>query len=275
MSGATRTGAPRGATAIHEAIRTADEDGRAALVIYLPAGFPTMAASRACLEAAVDAGADVLEVGFPFSDPIMDGPTIQMASQAALDRGYRVDDDLAMCAELTARVDAPVLTMTYYTIPDRRGVDAFAAQCVDAGLSGAILPDLPADEAGPWRAAAEAAGLGTVFLASSVSTDARLAAIGEASTGFVYATGLLGVTGVKDVAAETEQLVQRIRPHAEVPVCVGVGIKTPDHARDVAAYADGVIVGSAVVNAAAAGEADTAADRVHDLVAALRTGCER
>ena len=275
MNGAASTRAPAGAAAIHGAIRTANDEGRAALVIYLPAGFPTMDASRACLEAAVDAGADVLEVGFPFSDPIMDGPTIQMASQAALDRGYGVDDDLAMCTGLTAAVDAPVLTMTYYTIPDRRGVAAFARQCVDAGLAGAILPDLPADEAGPWRDAAAGAGLATVFLASSVSTDERLAAIGDASTGFVYATGLLGVTGVKDVAAETEHLVGRIRPHTEVPVCVGVGIKTPQHARDVAGYADGVIVGSAVVNAAADGDADTAPDRVHELVAALREGCER
>ena len=264
-----------GASAIHGAIRSANNEDRAALVIYLPAGFPTMDASRACLEAAVDAGADVLEVGFPFSDPIMDGPTIQMASQAALDHGYGVDDDLAMCTDLTTAVDAPVLTMTYYTIPDRRGAAAFAGQCVDAGLAGAILPDLPADEAGPWRDAAGHAGLATVFLASSVSTDERLAAIGEASTGFVYATGLLGVTGVKDVAAETEQLVGRIRPHTDVPVCVGVGIKTPQHARDVASYADGVIVGSAVVSAAADGEVDGAPERVHDLVAALREGCER
>lgn len=264
-----------GAEQIHGAIRSANDDGRAALVIYLPAGFPTMASSRACLEAAVDAGADVLEVGFPFSDPIMDGPTIQMATQQALDRGYRVDDDLQMCRDLTAAVGVPVLTMTYYTIPDRRGIDRFANECVRAGLVGAILPDLPADEAGPWQQAASGAGLATVFLASSVSTDERLAAIGEASTGFVYATGLLGVTGVKDVAAETEQLVGRIRRHADVPVCVGVGIKTPEHARGVAAYADGVIVGSAVVSAAADGDPDTAPGRVHHLVAALREGCER
>lgn len=264
-----------GADRIHRAIRGANDQGRAALVIYLPAGFPTMASGVECLKAAVDAGADVLEVGFPFSDPIMDGPTIQRATQRALDHGYGVDDDLHMVTDLTDEVDVPVLTMTYYTIPDRRGIETFATECVRAGLAGAILPDLPADEAGPWRRAAGAADLATVFLASSISSDERLAAIGEASTGFVYATGLLGVTGVKDVAVETEQLVQRIRPHTEVPVCVGVGIKTPEHARDVAAYADGVIVGSAVVEAADAGDGDTAPDRVHDVVARLRAGCER
>ena len=269
------SGTTDGASRIHAAIRGANDDGRAALVIYLPAGFPTMDASRACLASAAEAGADLLEVGFPFSDPIMDGPTIQAASQVALDHGYRVDDDFAMCAELTAEVDVPILTMTYYTIPDRRGIDAFATSAVTSGLTGAILPDLPAAESGPWCDAAAAAGLATVFLASSVSTDERLAAIGAASTGFVYATGLLGVTGVKDVAAETEQLVGRIRPHSDVPVCVGVGIKSPAHARDVAAYADGVIVGSAVVSAAGGGDPATAPDRVHDLVAALRQGCKR
>jgi len=266
----TTTGAQR----IHAAVRAANDDDRAALVIYLPAGYPDMATSRACLEAAVGAGADVLEVGFPFSDPIMDGPTIQAASQHALDAGYRIDDDLAMSRELTASVDAPVLTMTYYTIPDRRGLDRFAASAVDAGLAGAILPDLPADEGGPWRAAADGAGLATVFLASSVSTDERLAAIGEASTGFVYATGLLGVTGVKDVDEATEQLVARIRPHASVPVCVGVGVKTRAHAAAVARYADGVIVGSAVVQAITDGDPATATDRVAALVAQLRLGCE-
>ena len=266
MTGAERVGA---------AIRAANDEGRAALVIYLVAGYPDMATSRACMEAAVEAGADVLEVGFPFSDPIMDGPTIQAAAQHALDAGYRVDDDLAMCAELTASVDAPCLTMTYFTIPDRRGPAAFASQCVEAGLAGAILPDLPADEAGPWLAAASDVGFGTVFLASSVSTDERIAAIGEASTAFVYATGLLGVTGVKDVAVETRELVARCREHASTPVCVGVGVKTPEQAHEVASYADGVIVGSAVVNAVGDGDPAGAPARVAELVAALRAGCAR
>lgn len=264
-----------GARRIGDTIRAANDEGRAALIVYLPAGYPDMATSQACLEAAVEAGADVLEVGFPFSDPIMDGPTIQAAAQHALDAGYGVDDDLAMCAALTSSVDAPCLTMTYFTIPDRRGLPAFAAQCRAAGLTGAILPDLPADEAGPWRTAAADAGLGTVFLAASVSTDERLAAIGEASTGFVYATGLLGVTGVKDVAVETEALVARCREHADVPVCVGVGVKTPEHAAAVSRYADGVIVGSRVVHAVGKGDAAGAPGRVAELVTALRRGCER
>ncbi|MGH3443005.1 MAG: tryptophan synthase subunit alpha [Nitriliruptorales bacterium] len=260
---------------IREAIGAANSEGRAALLIYLPVGYPDLATSEECLVAAAEAGADVLEVGFPFSDPIMDGPTIQAATQAALDQGVRVADDLALSERVTKRVDVPALVMTYYTIPDVRGITTFAAEAVGAGLSGAILPDLPADEADPWLGAAAEAGLETVFLAAATSDDARLDAIARASTGFVYATGLLGVTGVKDVDAGTAALVERIRRHTDGPVCVGVGVKTPDHARDVAAYADGVIVGSAVVKVVGEGDAAGAPERVAELVSSLRRGVER
>ena len=260
---------------VSDAFARARDEDRAALVIYLPAGYPDMETSRACLEAAAEAGADVLEVGFPFSDPMMDGPIIQAASQAALDQGYRVADDLAMCRELTAAVAQPALVMTYVTIPDTRGYERFAAEASEAGLAGAILPDLPATEAEPWIAAARPHGLATVFLASSVSSDERLAAIAEASTGFVYAVGLLGVTGVKDVAQDTSRsLVERIRTHTSTPVAVGLGVKTGAQAAEVAAYADGVIVGSAVVQAAADGDPSGAPGRVRDLVTELRRGVE-
>lgn len=258
---------------IGRAFTRAREEDRAALVVYLPAGYPDMDTSRACLEAAAEAGADVLEVGFPFSDPIIDGPIIQAASQAALDQGYRVADDLEMCRALTDVVDTPALVMTYVTIPDTRGYERFAREAADAGLSGAILPDLPASEAEPWIAAARQHDLATVFLASSVSSDGRLADIAEASTGFVYAVGLLGVTGVKDVAHDASRfLVERIRRHTGTPVAVGLGVKTGAHAAEVAAYADGVIVGSAVVQAAGDGEPAGAPQRVRDLVAELRRG---
>ncbi|MFP5309278.1 MAG: tryptophan synthase subunit alpha [Actinomycetes bacterium] len=269
-------GSSAGVAAVDAAFATARDEGRAALVVYLPAGFPDMPTSRACLEAAAEAGADVLEVGFPFSDPIMDGPTIQAASQQALDLGYRVDDDLAMCAELTANVDAPALLMTYVTIPDTRGYDRFAEQARAAGLSGAILPDLPAGEAGPWLDAARPRDLATVFLASSVSADARLDAIAAASTGWVYAVGLLGVTGVKDVSQDSSrELVARIRERTSTPIAVGIGVKTGTHAAEVASYADGVIVGSSVVQAAGAGDPADAPDRVATLVRELRAGVER
>lgn len=240
--------------------------GRTALIAYLPAGYPDLDTSVECLVAAAGAGADVLEIGFPFSDPIMDGPTIQSACQTALDAGYHVDDFLAVARKVTERVEVPALVMTYYTIPDARGVDRFARAAVEAGLDGAILPDLPAVEAADWCEAAADVDLDTVFLASSVSSDARLAAIAAASTGFVYATGLLGVTGVRSVETDTaERLVARIRAHTDLPICVGVGVSTPQQATEVAGYADGVIVGSALVRAAGEGGPGAVAQLVSEL----------
>ncbi|MFP4634900.1 MAG: tryptophan synthase subunit alpha [Nitriliruptoraceae bacterium] len=264
-----------GAAAIRAAFERAKAEDRAALVIYLTATYPDPATSRACMEAAVDAGADVLEVGIPFSDPIMDGPTIQAANQHVLDAGRSVSDQLRFVADLH-HLAAPRLAMTYVTIADTRGYERFAAECADAGLSGVILPDLPADEAGPWLDAAHRHGLATVFLASSVSTEQRLAAIARVSSGWVYATGLLGVTGVRSVAGEvTAQLVARIRDHTDLPVAVGIGVKDRASAAEVARYADGVIVGSAVIRAAGEGHPAQAPHRVHALVSELRAGVAR
>ncbi len=264
---------PTGRQRIDDAFARCREAGRAALIIYLPAGCPDLQISEQCLRAAAVAGADILEVGFPFSDPMMDGPTIQVANQMALDQGFGVVDDLALCSRLTASIDVPAVTMTYYTIPDARGLDWFAESLVGAGLAGAILPDLPVDEADAWLDEADPRGLATVFLASSVSTDDRLARLAKASSGWVYATGLLGVTGVKDVAEEeTRRLVERIRAVSDLPVAVGLGVKTPEHAAAVARYADGVIVGSAAVQAVLDGPPDTAPDRVAEFVRSLRDG---
>lgn len=274
---------------VARAIADANRAGRAALVIYLPAGYPDMEASQRCLEAAAQAGADVLEVGFPYSDPLMDGPVIQAACQTALERGYTPADDFAMCRELTASVSTPAVVMTYYNLVwhypgaggdaggdgdgDRDGhggLARFARDAEDAGLAGAVLPDLPAAEAGPWCRAAAARGLATVFLAAPSSSEASLAAVAAASTGFVYATSVMGVTGSRTTLGEAAApLVQRVRPHSgDLPVCVGLGVSTRQQAADVAGFADGVIVGSAAVRAAADGpEAVTA------LVADLAAGC--
>lgn len=254
--------------------RVLADEGRPALIIYLPVGYPDLESSEACLRAAAGAGADVLELGFPFSDPVMDGVTIQAANQTALEHGYGVDDDLAVSASVTAAVDAPALVMTYYTIAHARGLAAFADDVADAGLAGAILPDLPVHEADDWIAETKRTGLSTVFLASSVSTDERLRMIADATTGFVYATSLLGVTGVRDDVADARALVARVRRHTDAPVAVGIGVSTPQQAADVAGYADGVIVGSAVVRAAGDGDPASAADRVGDLVGALRGAVE-
>ncbi|HSK91743.1 MAG TPA: tryptophan synthase subunit alpha [Euzebyales bacterium] len=259
------------------AIRAANEDGRAALVVYLPAGFPDMDTSRACLEAAADAGADLLEIGFPYSDPLMDGPVIQRANQVALDAGYTPRDDMAMCRRLNDRVDVPTLVMTYYNVlwhyegPDR--LRAFAAEAAAAGLAGAIVPDLPVAEGGEWLAAAAEVGLARVFLVASTSADDHLAAAAQASDGFVYATSTLGVTGTRESLSERAgPLVSRLRDLTTQPVCVGIGVSTAAHAEAVAGFADGVIVGSAAVRAAAEGGPAGVATLVSDLAAGCRKG---
>ncbi|MGA0830056.1 MAG: tryptophan synthase subunit alpha [Nitriliruptoraceae bacterium] len=251
----------------------ARDEGRAALIAYLTAGYPDPVTSRACLEAAVAGGADVVEVGLPFSDPIMDGPTIQAANQVVLDAGVRLDEQLAIARDALAGTGVPGVAMTYTTVADTRGWERFAADCAAAGLDGAILPDLPVPEAGPWRAAAAARDLATVFLAASVSTDARLDDIAAASVGWVYAVGLLGVTGVDGVDdAATRRLVERVRARTSTPVAVGIGVRDAADAARVAAYADGVIVGSALLRAAGDGDAAGAPGRVERLGADLRRG---
>lgn len=263
-------------TTVESAIRAANDDGRAALVVYLPAGFPDLGTSRACLEAAAEAGADLLEVGFPYSDPLMDGPTIQAANQTALDQGYTPADDFAMCRQLTASTGVPALVMTYYNLAWHYGaadrLEAFAEAAGDAGLAGVILPDLPAEEGGPWLASAAAHGLATVFLAAPTSIDTRLEAVAEASTGFVYATSTLGVTGERSSLSEmAAPLVARIRRRTTKPVCVGIGVTTAAHAAEVGGFADGVIVGSAAVTAARKDGSVGVAALVRDLAA----GCRR
>lgn len=263
-------------TRVSEAIEAANADGRAALVIYLPAGYPDMDTSRACLEAAAEAGADLLEVGFPYSDPLMDGPIIQAASQQALDRGYTPADDLDMCAALTGEVSKPTLVMTYYNVAwHYRGTERledFAAAASASGLAGAILPDLPAEEGAPWASVAGAHDIATVFLAAPTSSDERLQAVAGLATGFVYATSVLGVTGVRQSLSDTARpLVERLRGYTQRPVSVGIGVSTAEHAAEVASFADGVIVGSAAVRAAGEGGPEAVAA----LVAELARGCRR
>jgi tryptophan synthase alpha chain len=262
---------------VSEAIRAANDQGRAALIVYLPAGFPDMATSQACLEAAAANGADLLEIGFPYSDPLMDGPIIQQANQTAMDAGYTPRDDLAMCRQLNARVDVPTLVMTYYNIlwhyqaPDR--LQAFASDAAAAGLAGAIVPDLPVDESRDWLAAAAEADLATVFLVASTSSDHHLAAAARASDGFVYATSTLGVTGTRESLSERAgPLVARLRNVTSDPVCVGIGVSTAAHAETVARFADGVIVGSAAVRATADGGPAAVANLVSELAAGCRRG---
>jgi tryptophan synthase alpha chain len=222
--------------------------GRAALVAYGVAGYPDLDGSLAAFRAMAEAGADVLEVGPPYSDPLIDGPVIQRAVTAALDAGTRMDDVLGMVNELTASVDAPVVLLVYYNLVAHRGPGRFAAELAAAGACGAVVPDLPPEEAEEWIEGAAAARIAPVFLAAPTSSDARLAAVAKASRGFVYAQASLGVTGLRaSLAAGIEELVGRVRAHTDLPVCAGIGVSNPEQAAAVAGFADGAIVGTALV----------------------------
>ncbi|WP_182113774.1 MULTISPECIES: tryptophan synthase subunit alpha [unclassified Actinotalea] len=221
--------------------------GRPALVGYLPVGFPDVAGSIEAARVMVDAGVDVVELGLPYSDPVMDGPVIQRAVESALSGGVRVRDTLR-AIEGVAATGAPVLVMTYWNPVLRYGVDAFARDVAAAGGAGLITPDLIPDEAGEWLAASDAHGLDRVFLVAPSSTPERLALTAAASRGFVYAASTMGVTGTRaSVGEDAERLVADTRRAGAERVCVGLGVSTGAQAAEVGAYADGVIVGSAFV----------------------------
>ncbi|WP_131767565.1 tryptophan synthase subunit alpha [Candidatus Protofrankia californiensis] len=243
-------------------------DGRAVLVGYLPAGFPSVAGAITAMRALVEAGVDVVEVGFPYSDPTMDGPVIQAAADAALRRGVTTRDVLRT-VEAVAVTGVPALVMTYWNPVERYGVTAFARDLAAAGGAGVITPDLPPEEAGPWLAATAEAELDPVFLVAPSSTDARLARVAEVSRGFVYAASLMGVTGTRArVGEQAAELARRVRAVTDTPVAVGLGVSTPGQAAEVAGFADGVIVGSALVKALL--DAERAGEDPQAAVAALR-----
>ncbi|MET9339883.1 tryptophan synthase subunit alpha [Nonomuraea sp. NPDC004354] len=260
-------------TTLQTVFAKAKADNRAALVGYLPAGFPTKEGAVEAATAMVEAGCDVIEIGLPYSDPLMDGPTIQDAVHRSLVNGTRIADVLRT-VEGVARTGAATLVMTYWNPIDRYGVERFARDLADAGGVGTITPDLTPEEAGPWRAASAEAGIDTVFLVAPSSTEERIKAVVECCTGFVYAASLMGVTGAREtVNVAAEGLVARTRAHTSLPVCVGLGVGTGAQAAEVAGYADGVIVGSAFIRRLldapdqAAGLAD-----VRTLAAEMRAG---
>ena len=234
-------------TALEETFARTRAEGRAALVAYLPAGYPSVQGGIDALVAMVAAGVDVVEVGLPYSDPLMDGPTIQAAVEAALATGTRTADVLAT-VEAVARTGAATVVMSYWNPVERYGVTRFATELAAAGGAGVITPDLTPEEAGPWLAATADAEVDPVFLVAPSSTDARIARVAEVSRGFVYAASTMGVTGARDqVSDRAESLVARVRAATALPVCLGLGVSTAAQAAEVASYADGVIVGSAFV----------------------------
>ena len=254
------------------AIRKANDEGRAALVAYLPAGYPTIDGGVDAIKALVDGGADVLEIGLPYSDPVMDGVTIQRAAEIALAGGLRTRDVLATVEKVASYSEVPVLVMTYWNPIERYGVDKFAAEFAAAGGAGLITPDLIPEEAAEWIAAADKNELDKVFLVSPSSTDARISLTTASCRGFVYATAVMGVTGTRDQASDlAAPLVARTKATTGIPVGVGLGVSTADQAAGVAAYADAVIVGSAFVKALDAG----GAAGVRELTESLAEGVRR
>lgn len=241
---------------------------RAALIGYLPAGFPTVDGSLALLRAMLDGGCDLVEVGVPYSDPVLDGPTIQAAADTALRGGARMRDVLAV-VESIAGSGGRAVVMTYWNPVHRYGVDAFARDLAAAGGLGVITPDLIPDEAQDWLGAAQSHDLDRIFLVAPSSTDQRIAATAAATRGFLYASSVMGVTGARDVVSRAAgTLVSRVRELAPgLPVGVGLGVRNGAQAAEVAAFADAVIVGSAFVTAAADGEPG-----VQALAADLATG---
>ncbi len=234
-------------SAVTVAFGKAAADNRAALVGYLPAGFPSIGGAIEAAQAMAQAGADVIEVGLPYSDPLIDGPVIAEAVQRALAAGTRVADVLRT-VEAVAAAGVPVLVMTYWNPVDRYGVRAFARDLAAAGGSGLITPDLTPEEAGAWLDASDEHDLDRVFLVAPSSTAQRVATITRACRGFVYAASLMGITGTRDaVSADASGLVKRIREHTDLPVAVGLGVSNGAQAAQVAEFADGVIVGSAFV----------------------------
>lgn len=258
-----------GAGSVAGTIAARVDAGSGALVGYLPAGFPDLATSIEAAVALAQNGVDVIELGLPYSDPVMDGAVIQAATQQALSRGFRLRDGFTAVREITAAVRVPVLLMTYWNPVLQYGVDRFADDLVAAGGAGLITPDLIPDEAGAWLAASERTGLDRVFLAAPSSSDERLRHAVELSRGFVYAVSTMGITGARsDVDTAARTLVGRLREAGATSTCVGLGISSAAQVAEVLEYADGAIVGSALVKALA----DGGVSRVAETAAALAEG---
>lgn len=253
-------------SAVATALQKRRDEDRGALIGYLPAGFPTIDDSVEAAIAIARNGVDVIELGLPYSDPVMDGPVIQAATQQALANGFRLRDGFEAVRRITREVDTPVLLMTYWNPVVQYGVERFADDLVEAGGAGLITPDLVPDEGGEWIDASARTGLDRVFLAAPSSSDERLRQAIDASRGFVYAVSTMGITGARsDVDQAARTLVERLREAGVENTCVGLGISTAEQVREVNEYADGAIVGSALVKALADGGVARVAEVAREL----------
>jgi len=265
-----------GAGQLDAMFEKAREDGRAVLLPYLTAGIPDFESSVALFEAMSDAGADGFEVGIPYADPLMDGPVIMAAGEYALDHGVTVDVAFEVVSAVSERTGKPVIAMTYVNPVLRNGVGVFFARAAEAGAAGVIIADLPADEAAPFKEAADASGVGLVLFAAPTTDDERLDRVLAGDPAFVYGIAEVGITGERqDASSNTAALAARIRSRSDIPLVFGVGISTPDHVAKASEVADGVIVGTAVVRrvmdaATPEDAAETLAAFVSELVAATK-----
>ena len=266
MTVAAATGVER----ITRAFARAKAERRLAIVIYLTVGYPDRAATAALLRAAVDGGADVLELGVPFSDPLADGATVQHASEVALANGITVADCIAEARSVVAERDLPVLLMGYANPFLRYGLEEFARNARDAGAAGVIVPDLPAEESAPFDAALAPAGLVRIDLYAPTTPDDRLARLVPASRGFVYCVSLTGVTGARRaLASDVADFVGRLRRHTALPIVVGFGISAPEHVAALRGTADGIAVGSAAIDVVTSARPERRAAELREFVASL------
>lgn len=250
-------------------------EGRPGLVTYTTAGDPDLARSGDILRALARAGADVLEVGVPFSDPLADGPVIQRATERALAAGGSMRASLDLIEQVRKDIDTPIVVFSYANPIVRMGLDAFAERAAQAGVDGVLALDLPVEEADEFRAALDKVGIDTIFLLSPTTTDERIRKAGQLGRGFLYGISRLGVTGARDtVATGAEDMVKRIRSLTDLPLALGFGIARPEHVAEVGAYADAAVVGSALVAliAEASGTPELVA-RVEEYVRSLRAAC--
>ena len=248
-------------------LRELRDSGRKLLVPYITGGLGPW---TDVIRAVADAGADAVEIGIPFSDPVMDGPTIQLASERSLAAGTTPETIFTGLRGVDAGV--PIVAMTYYNLAFHMGDERFAGEMAEAGFSGIILPDVPMEEQGPWRAAAEPAGIETVLLAGPITPDDRLARVCEQSRGYIYGVNLMGVTGERQSLGEqVGRLASRLKASTDKPVLMGFGVSTPRQAREVASVSDGVIVGTALVRRILDGGG---AEEAHKFIASLRAALD-
>ncbi len=235
---------------IADTFTRAKAEGRTALMPFVTAGYPTMEIAEQTIRALVDAGADLVEIGTPFSDPIADGTTVQRTSQVSLRNGTRLGDCIDLVRRMRADgIETPFMLMGYFNPIVKYGIDKFIADAAHAGVDGFIIPDLPIEESDRVRNAAAENGIDLIYMAAPTTTEARLRQIGEKGSGFVYCVSVTGVTGAREsLSASLGDYLARVRQHTDLPLAVGFGISTPEHVKDVGKVADGAIVASAMIN---------------------------